>query len=331
MKRRTITGVKPTGTPHIGNYIGAIKPAIDLSKNNSRECFYFIADLHALNSIYKRAELKQLTYEVAATWLALGLDTEESLFYRQSDIPELVQLQWVLSAATSKGLMNRAHAYKAKVAENQADGKEEDDGVNMGLFNYPIMMAADILMFQSDDVPVGKDNIQHIEMARDIAQSFNRNYGYTFKLPEAVIAEDTAVIPGTDGRKMSKSYGNTIPIFTEEKELEKRIKRIRTDSTAPDEPKDTKGSTLFELYRAFATKVETKQMSEAFASGIGYGTVKQELFMVMNRELSGPRKEFHTLLKDKVIIDRLLTKGKEKVQPVANLMMEEVYRKIGLT
>ncbi|MFD1019275.1 tryptophan--tRNA ligase [Thalassobacillus hwangdonensis] len=330
LKRKTITGVKPTGTPHVGNYIGAIKPALDLTKDDDRQTLYFIADLHALNSIHNGKELKQLTYEVAATWLALGLDPSRSLFYKQSDITELVELQWILGSVTNKGLLNRAHAYKAKMDENKGKDLDEDTGVNMGLFNYPVMMAADILLFQSDEVPVGKDNIQHIEMARDIAQSFNRYYGDTFKLPDAIVSKETAVIPGLDGRKMSKSYGNTIPLFIDEKELEKRVKRIVTDSTPPNEPKATEDSILFSLYQSFAAPEETEQMQQAFADGIGYGEVKKELFNVMNRTLAGPRKTYHELLENKQKIDQLLREGAEKAKPIARRQMEIVKERIGL-
>ncbi|SEB18045.1 tryptophanyl-tRNA synthetase [Thalassobacillus cyri] len=330
MLRRTITGVKPTGTPHVGNYIGAIKPALELAEDEQRETFYFIADLHALNSIHDGAQLKQLTYEVAATWLALGLDPETSMFYRQSDVKELVHLQWILSSVTSKGLMNRAHAYKAKMDDNLAQGKTEDDGVNMGLFNYPIMMAADILLFQSDEVPVGKDNIQHIEMARDIAGSFNHFYGNTFKLPDFIVAEETAVIPGLDGRKMSKSYGNTIPLFEEEKKLNKLVNRIITDSAAPDAPKNTEGSTLFSLFQSFATDKETEQMRQAFTQGISYGEIKKELFSVMNRKLSEPRKKYQNLMENKAKIEQLLSEGAEKVRPIAKAKLAEVHKKVGL-
>lgn len=330
MKERTITGVKPTGTPHVGNYIGAIKPALDLAKDENREAFYFIADLHALNSIQNGTQLKQLTYEVAATWLALGLDPETSMFYRQSDITEVVQLQWVLSSVTSKGLMNRAHAYKARVDANRSEGKTDDDRVNMGLFNYPVLMAADILLFQADDVPVGKDNIQHIEMARDIAGSYNNYYGTTFKLPDFFITEETAIIPGLDGRKMSKSYDNTIPLFVEEAKLKKLVNRITTDSLPPDAPKEVEGSTLFSLYRAFATTMETRQMKDAFAKGISYGEVKRELFAVMNRELTEPRLKYQELLYNKNIIDRLLAQGAEKVRPIAKEKLSEVNQRIGL-
>ncbi|MFG6116548.1 tryptophan--tRNA ligase [Halobacillus sp. MO56] len=330
MKQRTITGVKPTGTPHVGNYIGAIKPALELAEDEQRETFYFIADLHALNSIYDGSQLKQLTYEVAATWLALGLDPNTSMFYRQSDVKELVHLQWILSSVTNKGLMNRAHAYKAKVDDNLAQGKTEDDGVNMGLFNYPIMMAADILLFESDEVPVGKDNIQHIEMARDIAGSFNHFYGKTFKLPDYIVTEETAVIPGLDGRKMSKSYGNTIPLFEEEKKLNKLVNRIITDSAAPDAPKKTEGSTLFSLYQSFATEKETEQMRQAFAQGISYGEIKKEVFSVMNRTLSEPRKKFQDLMENKTKVDRMLSEGAEKVRPIAKAKLAEVQKKVGL-
>ncbi len=277
MERPTaLTGIKPTGHPHLGNYIGAIKPALEMAKDNTSQGIYFIADYHALNSVQDRKKFKEYTYEIAAAWLSLGLDPEKVIFYRQSDVPEILELHWILSCMTPKGLMNRAHAYKAKVEENMAEGNDSDAGVNMGLFTYPILMAADILLFNSDKVPVGKDQVQHVEIARDIAENFNRTFGEAVKLPQYVIEEETAVIPGLDGRKMSKSYGNTIPLFAEEKALKKLVNKIVTDSTPPEEPKEVKGSSLFTLYKEFAAAAEADSMKEKYKQGIGWGQVKKK-------------------------------------------------------
>ncbi|UOQ44383.1 tryptophan--tRNA ligase [Halobacillus salinarum] len=328
--KRIITGIKPTGTPHVGNYLGAIKPALKLAAEEEHQSMYFIADLHALNSIHNRSKLKSLTYEVAAAWLALGLDPERSLFYRQSDIKELPELHWILSSVTGKGLMNRAHAYKAQVEQNNREGRDRDDGVNMGLFNYPILMAADILLFNGSEVPVGKDNRQHLEMAKDIGESFNRLYGSTFDLPTPVFAEGSEIIPGLDGRKMSKSYGNTIPLFTEEKSLHKLVKRIVTDSLPPEAPKDREGSPLFTLFREFATPIETEQMAHAFQKGIGYGEIKEELFLVMNRVIAGPRVKYRHLLENTDEIDKCLKDGGSKVRKEAAEHMDRIRERVGL-
>lgn len=250
----TLTGIKPTGTPHLGNYVGAIAPAIASSRRKNATSFYFLADYHALISTQDPKRFRQSTLEVAAAWLALGLDTDRSVFYRQSDIPEIPELTWILMCVAAKGLLNRSHAYKAVVAENtEKRAKDPDKGINMGLYCYPVLMAADILMFKANKIPVGKDQVQHIEMTRDMAGRFNHIFGDTFVLPEAVIGENTAVLSGLDGRKMSKSYNNTIPLFVPEKKLRKLIMKIKTNSLGPDEPKDPEGCTLFEIYQAFAT------------------------------------------------------------------------------
>ena len=249
-----LTGITTTGTPHIGNFVGAIRPAIQSSQQADSRSFYFLADYHALVKCHDPKVLRQSTLEVAATWLALGLDTDRSIFYRQTDIPEIPELTWILTCMTAKGLMNRAHAYKAAVQDNETlKAKDPDKGINMGLFCYPVLMAADILMFKANKVPVGKDQVQHLEMARDIAMRFNHAFGETFVLPEAVTSESTAVLQGLDGRKMSKSYNNTIPLFAPAKRLRKLIMKIKTNSQGPDEPKDPDRCTLFQIYRAFAT------------------------------------------------------------------------------
>ncbi|GGA29595.1 tryptophanyl-tRNA synthetase [Paenibacillus physcomitrellae] len=279
--------------------------------------------------IQNKGEFNRLTYGIAATWLAMGLDPEQVVFYRQSDVPEIFELHWILSCLTPKGLMNRAHAYKAIVDQNEQTGMERDNGVNMGLFTYPILMAADILLFQSDQVPVGKDQIQHVEIARDIAEEFNRSFGNTFRLPTFVVDETTAVVPGLDGRKMSKSYNNTIPLFAPPEELEKRIKKIKTDSTPPNEPKDPNTSSVFLLYKEFAKPEETERLHGRFQTGISWGEAKQELFKVMNRYLEEPRAKYHALMADPDRIDRILAEGARKARTMAQPLLEQVKTKIG--
>lgn len=263
-----LTGIKPTGHPHLGNYIGAIKPALNMSKKQEGKALYFIADYHALNAVQDPKLFRDYTKEVAATWLSLGLG-EEVIFYRQTEVPGILELAWILACLTPKGLMNRAHAYKAKIEQNKEIGVDIDTGVNMGLYTYPILMAADILLFQSSHVPVGKDQIQHIEIARDIATYFNHTFGETFRLPEYIIQEEGAILPGLDGRKMSKSYGNVIPLFAEPEKLKKLIFKIKTDSSLPHEPKEPE--TLFMIYKEFATEEEIRSMQERYREGIGWG------------------------------------------------------------
>lgn len=270
-KEIVLTGIKPTGKVHLGNYIGAIKPALQLAGAGDCTALYFIADYHGLTFIQDRDEFRDLSYGIAATWLALGLDPERVVFYRQSDVPEIFELHWILSCLTSKGLMNRAHAYKAIHEQNIQLGVDADAGVNMGLFTYPVLMAADILLFQSDKVPVGKDQIQHVEIARDIAEGFNRVYGDTFKLPDYRVDENTSVIPGLDGRKMSKSYNNTIPLFETPENLKKLISKIKTDSTPPQEPKDPDTSNIFLLYKEFAAPAQVQDFRKQYLSGISWG------------------------------------------------------------
>ena len=276
--KRILTGITTSGTPHLGNYAGAIRPAIEASRQPGSESFYFLADYHSLIKTSDPERVQRSTLEIAATWLAAGLDTDRVWFYRQSDIPEIPELTWLLTCNAGKGLLNRAHAYKAAVDKNVAEGEDPDAGVNMGLFMYPVLMAADILMFKAHSVPVGRDQIQHIEMARDIAARFNHQYGEHFTLPEAAIDESVATLPGLDGRKMSKSYDNTIPLFAPSAVIRKAIASIVTDSRAPGEPKETEGSALFQLYQAFSTPAETAAMRDAFAAGIAWGEAKQSLF-----------------------------------------------------
>src|SRR5690554_7613 len=270
---RVLTGIATSVTPHLGNCVGAIKPAIAASQDPGVQSYYFLADLHALIKCQDPERVQESRLEIAATWLALGLDTDNAIFYQQSDIPEIPELTWMLSCVSAKGLLNRAHAYKAAVAENEAaDNQDPDKGVTMGLFSYPVLMAADILMFNANKVPVGRDQIQHIEMARDIGGRFNHLFkGEFFTLPEAVVDDEVAVLNGLDGRKMSKSYNNTIPLFVAEKKLLKLVRKIKTNSLEPGEPKDPVGCTLFQIRSAFANPEEREAMRQEYANGIEIG------------------------------------------------------------
>ncbi|MBQ2017730.1 MAG: tryptophan--tRNA ligase [Alphaproteobacteria bacterium] len=311
-----LTGIKPTGMPHLGNYVGALKPLIEQSK--SHKTFMFIADLHALNTIHDATQIKQHTYEIAALLIALGLDLNNAVLFRQSDINEIYHLNTLLSNITPKGLMNRAHSYKAATDKNTAAGLDVDAGINMGLYTYPILMTADILLYNSDIVPVGADQKQHVEFARDIAGYFNKTYGNIFKMPEPVIGEETGLIPGLDGRKMSKSYDNIIPLFAPEKELKKKIMRIITDSKLPEDKKDPDESTIYQLYKHFATDDEIAQFAEMFrAGGMGYGTAKTILFEKINSILAEPRAEYERLMANTDEIDAILADGAKRASLVA--------------
>lgn len=318
-----LTGIKPTGTPHLGNYVGAIKPVLEMAAGNNKSVI-FIADLHALNTISDAKLISEYSREIAASFLALGLDAKKTVFFRQSDVPEVTQMSALLSNVTAKGLMNRAHSYKAKIEKNKEQGEDIDAGVNMGLYTYPVLMAADILLYGSDIVPVGKDQKQHVEFARDIAGSFNHIYGKELlKMPEPYITEDTGIIPGLDGRKMSKSYDNYIPIFAPEAQLKKLIMRIITDSKLPEEPKDPEESSIFNLYKHFASENEIKDLRERFlAGGLGYGTAKQILFDAINNKLKTAREKYQDLLNNPAEIDAILTDGarraREMAQPILN-------------
>ena len=327
----TLTGITTTGTPHLGNYVGAILPAIEASRRKDVRSFYFLADYHALVKCHDPAVVHRSRLEVAATWLALGLDVENVIFYAQTDIPEILELTWMLTCVTAKGLMNRAHAYKAAVADNVADpDKDPDKGVFMGLFCYPILMAADILMFKASKIPVGKDQVQHLEMARDIAARFNHLYGEHFVLPEAVVDEKTAVLVGLDGRKMSKSYGNTIPLFEPEKALRKLIMRIKTNSLPPEAPKDPDTCTLFQIYQAFATAAETAAMRARYAQGIGWGEMKQILFEYLNARLSEPRQRYRELLEQPGHIEQTLKRGAVRAREFSVPFLAELRRAVGI-
>jgi len=327
---RVLTGITTTGTPHLGNYVGAIKPAIAASAGDDADSFLFLADYHALIKNHDPLQIHQSSVEIAATWLALGLDPAKVTFYRQSDVPEIMELCWVLSCWTAKGLMNRAHAYKAAVQANEAAGEDNDFAVTMGLFSYPVLMAADILMFGGQRIPVGRDQIQHVEMARDIAQRFNHHYGEHFALPEAVVAEDVAVLQGLDGRKMSKSYNNTIPLFDTEKKLRKSINKIKTNLLEPGEPKDPETSTVFQIWQAFSSKQQAQSMREEFANGIAWGEAKKQLFELVNAELTEPRTRYIELLADRSSLEKTLQEGAEKAREVSRPLLQKVKASIGL-
>lgn len=331
-KSIVLTGITTTGTPHLGNYAGAIRPAITASKDEQVRPFYFLADYHALIKCNEPARVKQSSLEIAATWLALGLDTSNAVFYRQSDVPEILELTWMLTCVTAKGLMNRAHAYKAAVAENEeTEGNDPDKGITMGLFSYPILMAADILMFNANKVPVGKDQIQHIEMARDIASRFNHIYGEHFALPEAVLDDNAATLLGLDGRKMSKSYNNTIPLFEPEKKLRKLINKIKTNSLEPGEPKDTEGCTLFGIYQAFANPHEVEAIRQRYAEGIGWGEMKQVLFEKINDEIAPARERYEALLEAPEHIEQQLREGAEKARAISRPFIERLREAVGIS
>jgi tryptophanyl-tRNA synthetase len=327
---RVLTGITTTGTPHLGNYAGAIRPAIAASRQPDTESFFFLADYHALIKSQDPARVQRSTLEIAAAWLASGLDPNRVWFYRQSDIPEIPELTWLLSCVASKGLLNRAHAYKAAMDANEAAGEDADAGVTAGLFMYPVLMAADILAFRANQVPVGRDQVQHIEMARDFGARFNHLFGEHLVLPEAAIDESVATLPGLDGRKMSKSYDNTIPLFAPPAELRRLVFSILTDSRAPGEPKSTEGSALFQLYQAFSTPDQTASFARAFADGIGWGDAKQALFERLDASLAPLREKYDTLIAQPVEIEATLREGAEKARKIATPLVRELRHAVGL-
>jgi tryptophanyl-tRNA synthetase len=328
--QRFLTGITTSGTPHLGNYVGSVRPSVRASRQAGVESFYFLADYHALIKVGDPARVQRSTLEIAATWLACGLDPEKVTFYRQSDIPEIPELTWLLTCVAGKGMLNRAHAYKASVDKNTAAGEDPDAGVTAGLFMYPVLMAADILMFNAHQVPVGRDQVQHIEMARDLAASFNHLYGEHFTLPEAAIEDHVATLPGLDGRKMSKSYDNTIPLFVPKAQLKKLIMGIVTDSRAPGEPKDTQGSAVFQLYQAFASPEETTALASEYAKGIAWGDAKQQLFERLDREIAPLREVYDELIRDSASIERTLKAGAEKARTVAAPLTARLRHAVGL-
>lgn len=327
---RFLTGITTTGTPHLGNYVGSVRHSVRFSQRPDVQSFYFLADYHALIKCDEPARIQRSTLEIAATWLACGLDPERVTFYRQSDIPEIPELTWMLSCVTGKGVLNRAHAYKAAMDRNAEAGNDPDADVTVGLFMYPTLMAADILMFNAHKVPVGRDQVQHIEMARDMGNSFNHLYGELFTLPAAEIDDAVALLPGLDGRKMSKSYGNTIPLFAPRAQLQKAIASLVTDSRAPGEPKDTEGSALFQIYQAFASAEETQAMRRAFADGIGWGDAKQQLFERIDQEIAPLRARYDALMADPAQIEAILLAGAEKARVQSRALMARARHAVGL-
>ncbi|MCA9539755.1 MAG: tryptophan--tRNA ligase [Myxococcales bacterium] len=332
-KKVVLTGIKPTGSPHLGNYLGAIRPALELAARPDTVPLYFIADYHAVTSVHDKERLRHLTYEVAATWLACGLDPERCLFYRQSDIPEVFELSWLLSCFTPKGFMNKMHAYKAAVADNEAAGRDPDDGVNIGLYTYPILMAADIVLFDCDLVPVGRDQVQHVEIARDIAERLNRalKNKKALRLPRPMVVEQAAVVTGLDGRKMSKSYDNTLPLFAPPKTLRKLINGIRTDSRPADAPKDPAESLIFELYKGLASPEDTQALAERYQAGISWGEAKQALFEAFERQFAEPRERYAELMANPERIDALLNEGAERARAIARRVLQRVRDALGST
>jgi len=329
-RTRVLTGITTTGTPHLGNYVGAIRPTVQASRNPATQGFYFLADYHALIKCDEPARIQRSTLEIAASWMAAGLDPERVMFYRQSDIPEIPELTWFLTCVTGKGVLNRAHAYKASVDKNNAAGNDPDADVSAGLFMYPVLMGADILMFKAHKVPVGRDQIQHIEMARDMASSFNHLYGEHLVLPEAVVEESVALLPGLDGRKMSKSYDNTIPLFSSSAQLKKLIAGIVTDSRAPGDAKDTAGSALFQIYQAFASAEETAALAKAYAEGIAWGDAKQVLWERIDREVAPMRAKYEELIHNPAKVDALLLMGAAKARDIATPFIKELRHAVGL-
>jgi tryptophanyl-tRNA synthetase len=330
--QRVLTGIKPTGSPHVGNLLGAIRPALRLA-DEGLEAMYFIADYHALTTVHDAKELRTLTYEVAATWLAMGLDPNKTLFYRQSDVPEIFELAWIFSCFTSKGWMNKAHAYKAIVADKEAAGEADvDAGINMGIYSYPVLMAADIIAFDIDLVPVGKDQVQHVEIARDIAQRINSAYGKdVLRLPRAKLEENAAIVPGIDGRKMSKSYGNQIPLFAPPKQMKKVVNSIVTDSTPPEAPKDPEASTIFQIYKAIASPDECNALAERYRAGIGWGDAKKALLERLEVELAPARERYDALMADTQKVDALLAAGAVKARATARKTLDRVRAAIGIS
>lgn len=332
-RTRILTGITTTGTPHLGNYAGAIRPAIVASRDSNADSFYFLADYHALIKCDDPLRIQRSRLEIAATWLAGGLDVDRVTFYRQSDIPEIPELTWLLTCVAAKGLLNRAHAYKASVDKNVETGEDPDAGITMGLYSYPVLMAADILMFNAHKVPVGRDQIQHVEMARDIGQRFNHLFGQGkefFTMPEALIEESVATLPGLDGRKMSKSYDNTIPLFSSAKEMKDAISRIVTDSRAPGEAKDPDNSHLFTLFQAFATPAQSDEFRSELLQGLGWGEAKNRLFQLLDNELGESRERYHQLIERPADLEDILQHGAKKARSVATPFLNELREAVGL-
>jgi tryptophanyl-tRNA synthetase len=332
MQTRVLTGITTTGTPHLGNYVGAIRPAIEASRRDEVDAFYFMADYHALIKSDDASRIERSRLEIAATWLAAGLDPQRVTLYRQSDIPEIPELTWFLTCIASKGMLNRAHAYKAAVDRNTEIGDDADAGITAGLYMYPVLMAADILAFDANQVPVGRDQIQHIEMARDLAQRFNHLHGHAFfVLPEALIEDQVATLPGLDGRKMSKSYDNTIPLFAGgSRQLREAIMRIVTDSRLPGEPKDPDNCAVFTLFRAFASEAETAAFRQALLDGIGWGEAKQVLYERIETDVAPLRERYEALMADPAAIETILQQGAQKARAIATPKLAVLREVLGL-
>ena len=334
MTERVLTGITTTGTPHLGNFVGAIRPAIAASRAPGVESFFFMADYHALIKCDDPERVARSTLEIAATFLAAGLDTQRVTFYRQSDIPEIPEMTWLLTCVTAKGQMNRAHAYKAATDANLATGEDIDANITMGLFCYPILMAADILLFNAHRVPVGKDQVQHIEMARDVAQRFNHLYGQgrdLFVLPQAEVEQDVATLPGLDGRKMSKSYDNTVPLFEGgPKALREAVARIVTDSRLPGEPKDPDSTSLVTIHDAFATPVERQAFREALVQGLGWGDAKQRTVELIESHIGPMRATYDDLIAHPERVEAALQEGARKAREIARPLLAEMRQAVGL-
>ena len=330
-EHRVLTGITTTGVPHLGNLVGAVLPAIKASERKDTTSFLFLADYHSLIKNSDSELRHKSSFDIAACWLACGLDPKKVIFYRQSDIPHIFELAWILSCLASKGLLNRAHAYKAATTDNETNKtKDIDKGVNMGLFNYPILMAADILMFKADSVPVGQDQKQHIEMTRDIALKFNHHYGDILTPPEAVIDEHTGVLPGIDGKKMSKSYNNTIPVFNEEEKLRKVIMKIKTNSLEPGEPKDSLDCNIFNIYKAISSIEKVDNLQKLYDEGIAWGEAKKILFEELNLFLRPFNNEYSKIIKDKSYVEKTLIEGSEKALSISGPIIKEVRQAIGI-
>jgi len=329
--KRILTGITTTGIPHLGNYAGAIRPAIQASLQPNTQSFFFLADYHALIKCDEPARVAQSRLEIASSWLAAGLDPDHVTLYRQSDIPEIQELNWILSCVTAKGLMNRAHAYKAAVDQNNKLEHDVDDGISMGLYSYPVLMAADILLFNANTVPVGYDQIQHIQMARDIAQRFNHVYGQHFDLPEAQVSTVADVLPGLDGRKMSKSYNNTIPLFAGgSKALKKNVMRIVTDSLLPGEPKDALNSNVYKIYRAFSTDDEAQAFKDSLDNGLGWGDAKKDLVALLERELSPMRDKYEYYMAAPSKVRDILLAGASRARNLVSERVQKIREAVGL-
>jgi tryptophanyl-tRNA synthetase len=329
MAKISLTGIKPTGTPHLGNYLGSIAPALELTKDYLS--IYFIADWHALTTVKDGKELRGLIHKLAATWLACGLDPEKTVFFQQSHIPELAELNWYLACFCGKGLLNRAHAYKALSEENKDNGREPDEGINAGLYTYPVLMSADILLFGSDVVPVGQDQKQHVEIARDLAVSVNHTLGSVFSVPEPLIREDVKIIPGLDGRKMSKSYDNVIPFLAPPAEMKKAVMKIVTDSKRPEEPKDPDADNVFNIFKHFAEPARVEERRKQYqAGGVGYGEMKEELLATLETRFGAKRAKYDELMKDTPALDKILKDGAERARQLAGQRMDKIRKKLGL-